>query len=243
MRARAGRRRLGGAARARPARARRALAAGCAAAVCAAAALVAGGCGTSRPPPIGAGALAEAETFPYYRVYWAGPTFIGRPLAAVDGQKGYLAAVGTSVYYGDCVHQKGIFGGGSCLLPLQVTTVIYHLHGNASLGPQRNIVVRGVPATVYDEGRSIEVYTGQVAIDIFSDTFEHAYLAALQLRPLNAPGSASGRLPPPVYCPELSGAMDAHLQKVMEHLPGHACQKANAAVAFAKSLTAPAGGP
>jgi hypothetical protein len=82
-----------------------------------------------------------------------------------------------------------------------------------------------------------------VAIDVFSDTFEHAYQAALQLRPLNAPGSASGSLPPPVYCPELSGAMDAHLQKVMDHLPAHACQKANAAVAYAQSLTSPAGGP
>ena len=213
------------------------------AATAALAALAVGGCGTSHPPPIGAGALAEAQTFPYYRVYWVGPSFIGRPLAAADGQKGYLAKVGTSVYYGDCVHQKGIFGGGSCVLPLQVTTVIYHLHDNTALGPQRNIVVRGVPATVYDEGRSIEVYTGQVAIDVFSDTFEHAYQAALQLRPLNAPGSASGTLPPPVYCPELSGAIDAHLQKVMDHLPGRACQKLNAAVALAKGLTSPAGGP
>src|SRR6516164_5696387 len=105
------------------------------------------------------------------------------------------------------------------------------------------MVVRGVPAVVYDEGRSIEVYSGRVAIDIFSDTFQHAYAAALQLRPLNAPGSAWGRLPPPVYCPELSSAMDAHLQKVMEHLPGHACQKASAELAFAKSLTSPARGP
>ena len=226
-----------------PAKPWRRAACAAAAALAALAALAGGGCGTSHPPPIGAGALAEAQTFPYYRVYWVGPSFIGRPLAAADGQKGYLAKVGTSVYYGDCVHQKGIFGGGTCVLPLQVTTVIYHLHANATLGPQRNIVVRGVPATVYDEGRSIEVYTGQVAIDVFSDTFEHAYQAALQLRPLNAPGSASGRLPLPVYCPELSGAIDAHLQKVMDHLPGRACQRANAAVALAKSLTPPAGGP
>ena len=226
-----------------PAKPWRRAACAAAAALAALAALAGGGCGTSHPPPIGAGALAEAQTFPYYRVYWVGPSFIGRPLAAADGQKGYLAKVGTSVYYGDCVHQKGIFGGGTCVLPLQVTTVTYHLHANATLDPQRNIVVRGVHATVYDEGRSIEVYTGQVAIDVFSDTFEHAYQAALQLRPLNAPGSASGRLPPPVYCPELSGAIDAHLQKVMGHLPGRACQKLNAAVALAKGLTSPAGGP
>jgi hypothetical protein len=195
------------------------------------------GCATSHPPPISASALAEAETFPYYRVYWVGPSFEHHPLAAVDGQKGYNSSVGDSVYYGDCVHGKGIFGGGSCLLPLQVTTVIYRLHPNATLGPQRNIIVRGVPATVYDEGRSIELYSGRVAIDVFSDTFSHALAAALELLPLNAPGSASGDLPPPVYCPGLSGAMDAKLTSVMEHLPARACQQASAAVAYANSLS------
>jgi hypothetical protein len=205
------------------------------AALCAA--VLAGGCATAHPRPITATALAEAKTFPYYRVYWVGPTFAGQPLAAADGLQGYINTVGDSVYYGDCVHGKGIFGGGSCLLPLQVTTVIYRLHSNSSLGPQRNMVVRGVPATVYDEGRSIEVYSGRVAIDIFSDTFTHALAAATELLPLNAPGSASGDLPPPVYCPGLSGAMDARLQRVMASLPRRACQRAAAAVAFADRLS------
>jgi len=135
------------------------------------------------------------------------------------------------------VQSKGIFGGGSCLLPLQVTTVIYRLHSNATLGPQRNILVRGVPATVYDEGRSIELYSGRVAIDVFSDTFAHALEAANELLPLNAPGSASGELPPPVYCPGLSGGTGAKVSRVMESLPGHACQRAAAAIAFAKTLS------
>ena len=138
-----------------------------------------------------------------------GPTFAGHPLAAVDGQASYDSGVGDSVYYGDCVQGKGIFGGGSCLLPLQVTTVIYGLHSNSTLGPQRNTVIRGVPAVVYDEGRSIELYSGRLAIDIFSDTFAHAYSAALRLRPLNAPGSAAGNLPAPVFCPGLSGPVNA----------------------------------
>jgi hypothetical protein len=195
------------------------------------------GCATGHPPPIRAASLAEAQTFPYYRVYWVGPSFEGHPLAAVDGQKGYNAAVGDSVYYGDCVHGKGIFGGGSCLLPLQVTTVIYRLHSNATLGHQRNIVVRGVPATVYDEGRSIELYTGRVAIDIFSDTFAHAIAAADGLLPLNAPGKASGPLPPPIYCPELSGTVDSTVQRVMARLPNHSCQRARAAIAFANGVS------
>ncbi len=199
--------------------------------------LAAGGCATGHPRPIAASDLAEAQTFPYYEVYWVGPSFDGHPLAAADGLRGYIATVGDSVYYGDCVQSKGIFGGGSCLLPLQVTTVVYALHSNAALGPQRNMLVRGVPATVYDEGRSIELYTGRVAIDIFSDAFSHAFQAAGELLPLNAPGSAGGNLPPPVYCPGLSGSMDPRLTRAMEGLPGHPCQRAAAAVTVAKELS------
>ena len=135
---------------------------------------------------------AEAQTFPYYRVYWVGPNFRSEHLSAADGLRGYIERIGDSVYYGDCVKSKGIFGGGSCVLPLQVTTVIYRLHSNAPLGPQRNTVVRGVPATIYDNGHSIEIYTGRVAIDVFSDSLSHALAAASQLEPINAPGSAAG---------------------------------------------------
>ena len=171
-------------------------------------AVAAAGCGTGAPAPIERGELSEAQTFPYFKVYWVGPSFQGSPLAAADGLKGYIASVGDSVYYGNCVHGKGIFGGGSCLLPLQLTTVIYTLHSNATLGPQRNTVIRGVPATIYDQGRSIELYTGRVAIDLFSDKFANALAAASRLLPINAPGSSGGKLPPPVYCPGLSGPID-----------------------------------
>jgi hypothetical protein len=205
------------------------------AALCAA--LAAGGCARTGPRPLAAGTLAEAETFPYFRTYWTGPTFAGQPLAAADGQQNYDSGIGDSVYYGDCVHRKGIFGGGNCLLPLQVTTVIYGLHSNATLGPQRNALIRGVPAVVYDEGRSIELYSGRTAIDIFSDTFAHAYRAALQLRPLNSPGSASGKLPPPVFCPGLSGPVSTELGRAMASLPGHACQRAATVEAETKRLT------
>jgi hypothetical protein len=203
-------------------------------AICAA--LAAAGCGTGQPRPILADELAEAQTFPYYRVYWVGRSFDGQPLAAADGLRGYNDTVGDSVYYGDCVQSKGLFGGGNCQLPLQVTTVIYSLHSNKALGTQRNILVRGVPATVYDEGHSIEIYTGRVAIDIFSDTFANALHASSELYPLNAPGSATGALPPPVYCPGLSGALSAGIAQVMANLPHHACQHAAAEEAYTKAV-------
>jgi hypothetical protein len=196
-----------------------------------------GGCSTGRPTPIRADALAESKTFPYFRVYWVGPDFGQYHLSAADGLRGYRSNVGPSVYYGDCVHYKGIFGGGSCLLPLQVTTVVYRLHSNATLGPQRNTVVRGVPAVVYDEGRSMELYTGRVAIDIFSDTYSRAIDAARKLVPMNATEAAEGDLPPPVYCPGLSGHLDLRVSEVMNNLPGRACQRARAQLAYAKNLS------
>jgi hypothetical protein len=204
---------------------------------CAAAILLASGCGTGHPSTVSARELAEAQTFPYYRVYWVGPHFEGQPLTAADGVRGYIDKIGDSVYYGDCVKSKGIFGGGSCQLPLQVTTVVYRLHSNAPLGPQRNTIVRGVPATVYDEGRSIEIYTGRVAIDIFSDHLAHALNAARQLLPINAPGSHAGNLPAPVYCPGLAGELSAALRGVMDSLPHHVCQRGAAQEAFAARLT------
>jgi hypothetical protein len=200
-------------------------------------ALVVAGCGSGQPAPLAAGALAEAQTFPYYRVYWVGRRFDGQPLAAADGLKDYIDTVGDSVYYGDCVNDKGIIGGGNCQLPLQVTTVIYALHSNAALGAQHNIVVRGVPATVYDEGRAIEIYSGRVAIDVFSDTFAHALRASEELLPVNAPGSASGKLPPPVYCPGLSGPESTRVARVMASLPGDICRQTAATVAYAKQLS------
>ena len=206
-----------------------------AAAACATA-LAATGCATGHPGPIAPGSLAEAQTFPYFPVYWAGPRFEGRPVAAVDGLRGYIPSVGDSLYYGDCVQSKGIFGGGSCLLPLQVTTVIYHLHPNKALGPQRNIVVRGVPAAVYDEGRSIEVYSGRVAIDLFADNYAHAYAAATHLLPVNAAGSGTADLPPPVYCPGLAGKTGVDVERVMLTLPDRACQRAAATIAFTKAV-------
>ena len=219
-----------------PSAARTALAAALACATIAAA-LAVSGCSTGHPGPIAAGDLAEAQTFPFFRVYWVGPRFAGRPLAAVDGLKGYLSSIGESVYYGDCVQSKGIFGGGSCVLPLQVTTVIYHLHSNKALGPQRNILVRGVPAVVYDGGRSIEVYSGRVAIDIFSDTFAHAIAGARLLLPVNAAGSATGQLPAPVYCPKLAGPPEPAVERVLQVLPGEPCQRAQATEAFSKAVT------
>jgi hypothetical protein len=197
-----------------------------------AAALAASGCATTHPPKLGMGRLSEAQTFPYFRLYWAGPRFAGAPLTAVDGRQSYNSRFGESIYYGDCAAKRRLGGGGSCGLPLQVTTVIYRLHSNAPLGAQRNALLRGVPATIYDNGRSIELYSGRLAIDVFSNTPAQALLAVEQLQPLNAPAQkADAALPEPVYCPGLTGPIGASLREALERLPGRPCQRAQAALA------------
>src|ERR1700678_526250 len=123
--------------------------------------LLATGCATEQPAPISAGELAEAQTFPYYPVYWTGPHFGAYTLAAADGRKSYSTTVGDSVYYGNCVSGKSsALGSSGCELPLQVSTAIYSTGSDAGLGPHRNALLRGVPAAIYDGGNSIQLYSG-----------------------------------------------------------------------------------
>jgi hypothetical protein len=197
---------------------------------CALSAALASGCASVHPAPITAGALAEAQTFPYFRIYWAGDRFGAYRLVAADGRKNYNTAVGDSVYYGDCVTGKSsALGESGCELPLQITTAIYQMVPSTSLGSRRDTLLRGVPAVIYDDGRSILLYSGRVTIHVSSDSFAEALAAVRGLRPLNAPGSAHRPLPAPVYCPVLSGPQPRQLQHAMQHLPHRACQQAAAA--------------
>jgi hypothetical protein len=198
--------------------------------------LLLGGCATVQPGPISARELAEAQTFPYYRIYWVGPRFGSHALSAADGRESYNSTIGDSVYYGDCLPGKRPPLGGGCQLALQIATVIYRLQPNTALGPQRNVLLRGVPAAIYDGGQSIKLYSGRLAIEVFSDSLADALRAVGELHPLNAPGSASGPLPAPLFCPYLSGPQTAQLQAAMHRLPGRACQRAAAALAADKTL-------
>jgi hypothetical protein len=206
------------------------------AAACPLLALALAACGTSQPKAVGTLELAAAQTFPYFPVYWVGRSFEGKPLDAVDGLNGYIAKVGDGVYYGNCVQKKTIFESGSCQLLLQITTVLYGKHSNQPLGPQHNILIRGVPAVEYDEGRSLELYSGHVAIDIFSNSLAHALAAARHLYPINAPGGVDQNLPLPAYCPGLYGPQGLALARVTDDLPGQVCQYAARQIEYLESV-------
>jgi hypothetical protein len=246
----------------RPRRPVRALAALLALAAC----LLASGCATVQPAPLGVRELAEAQTFPFYRVYWVGPRFGAYPLAAADGIGDYNSAIGDSVYYGNCVSGKSsALSASGCVLPLQVTTMIYSRHPNAPLSPQRNTVLRGVPAVIYNGGRSIELYSGRLAIDVSAESLSAGLRAVRALYPINAPSSAAGRfgdasgngdarqrraspgfgeasvsligpLPPPVFCPGLSPTRPPALKSLLLKLPGRPCQQVAQTLAIDRAL-------
>ena len=137
---------------------------------------------------------------------WAGAS-TGHPLAAVDGLKGYISSVGDSVYYGDCVQGKGIFGGGSCLLPLQVTTVIY----------QPALQRRARPAAQHRRARRARDRLRRRPLDraLHRPGGDRHLLRHLRPRARGRrrscfrstrPARPRADLPPPIYCPGLSGA-------------------------------------
>lgn len=202
------------------------------------AAIAIAGCATttSQPPPIAKDELAAAKSFPYYTTYWVGPSFRHHPVTGADGVASYRPSFGDSIYYGDCLRGKSLLGANGCVLPLQVTTSIYTLHSNSILGSQRNVLIRGVPAVSYEEGRALELYTGRLAIDIFSAGYAEAREAAKLLRPLNHRGSDAGDLPPPVFCPLLYGPETKAVEITMAELPRQACQQAAEALSQKEAL-------
>ncbi|HEX4108201.1 MAG TPA: hypothetical protein VHX88_08720 [Solirubrobacteraceae bacterium] len=169
-------------------------------------------CDTHQPPPLGNAPVQAAKQFPYFRLYWAGRKFQRIPVTQADGLQTYDPSEGSGVYYGHCESGKGVFGTGACTLPLEIQTSAYSEHSNRQLGPQWNVVLRGVPAAMFDDGDSIELYTGTVAIDVYADSARRALSAVRALAPLNAPasGPADGFLPAPRIQPDLYGP-GAHL--------------------------------
>ncbi len=209
-----------------------------AAALMLAAALLAGGCGSGHPGPIAADELAEAQTFPYYRLYWAGPE-LRRPPARCRRRAARLSskksATASTTATACRAKASSAAAAASCRCRSRRSSTT--CTPTPRSGPQRNSLIRGVPATVYDEGRSIELYSGRVAIDIFSDTFAHA----LSGRPAAASRQRTRRRRPPAAAARLlprpvRSARPARSTRVMAALPAHACQRSAAALAAAERL-------
>lgn len=173
--------------------------------LCGAAAISLSSCGTHPPPPLSEHDIGIARRFNVYDIYWVGRWFQGVPLTAADFRREYNPQVGLGVYYGNCEAKGSLLGSGTCTLPLEIRTVCYVQHRNDGLGPRRNTHIRGVPGVIFNHGKSIELYTAHVLIDVYGDTAPRALAAAQRLFPLNGPLADrrfTPTLPPPAYAPD-----------------------------------------
>ncbi|HWH12603.1 MAG TPA: hypothetical protein VG165_15885 [Solirubrobacteraceae bacterium] len=146
------------------------------------------GCATHPAGPISTKDLDVARDFRLFTVYWAGRSFDGVALTAADTQRDYDAVAGERVYYGNCDKQSSLVSTVGCELPLEIATVEYHQidsRGNEGLGTRTNTSIRGVPAVIFDSGRSIQLYTAGLAIDIYADSAARALAAARAVVPMN----------------------------------------------------------
>jgi hypothetical protein len=148
------------------------------------------GCATHPAGPITTRDLDVARSFRLFTVYWVGRSFDGVPLTAADTQRDYDATAGERVYYGNCDKQSSPVSTVGCRLPLEIATVEYHMidsRRNEGLGTRTDTSIRGVPAVIFNAGRSIQLYTDELAIDIYADTPARALAAAQAAVPMNRP--------------------------------------------------------
>jgi hypothetical protein len=174
------------------------------------------GCATHPAGPISEQDLAVARSFRLFTVYWVGRSFDGVALTAADTQRDYNAVAGERVYYGNCDKPSSVVSTVGCRLPLEIATVEYYKidsRRNIGLGTRTVTAIRGVPAVIFDGGRSIQLYTAKLAIDIYADTPERATAAAQLVGPMNrTAGGRSGALKLPVFAKDIDPRL-----RVIEH--------------------------
>jgi len=130
--------------------------------------------------------LTHAAAAPY-SVYWVGRAFEGMPVSFAAPQTGGSVLI----TYGNCV----VGGQSTCLRALEIVTS----HDNSFVpGAQHataHRLIRGRLAVIGNGGRTIEIATGAVVVDIDANTPALAQATAESMTPLNRPGAPGQTLP------------------------------------------------
>lgn len=151
-------------------------------------ALALGGCSdTVQDQPIASNALEQLVALEETPVYWLGLSFRGLQMSEVIPDPGGAY----TLQYGNCT----IGGQSICVPPLEIVT-----SPDSSFVPGghvggRRLRVRGVPAVSFREGRTIELATGSVVIDIYASSASLARAAAQTMVPVNRLAVPGSRLP------------------------------------------------
>jgi hypothetical protein len=148
------------------------------------------GCGNAvqdKPVPHN---ILESMLVAPYPVYWLGGSFKG--LAITEGTHDPSGAF--SIQYGDCLEG----GQGTCVPPLRVVTSPDNSFLPGGSTSSRAAHIRGVAAVVAVGGRTIEIPTGGVVVDIHAKNARLADAAAQTIVPINAGATPGAPLAAPL---------------------------------------------
>jgi hypothetical protein len=134
--------------------------------------------------------ILEGLLLAHTPVYWVGVSFKGFQVTGATHDPGGAF----TVQYGDCLQG----GQATCVTPLLVVSSPDNSFLPGAAGPHQSGSVRGVSALLARGGRTIELATGPVAVDIYAARDARlAAAAARHMVPINAPGAPGEALPPP----------------------------------------------
>jgi hypothetical protein len=163
--------------------------------------------------------MAVAAKRPTFTAYQAGPSFDGLPMTSAAS---YRAVIGkderpqeqVTYWYGSCMDMSG----APCDPPIQVQSSPQrlknvNLYNDGPAPPKYTLVrIRGVPAALFNRGRTLEIYTGKTTISIYGDRPAQVRRFARIVAPASArdvpdygtevhhvgpPAANPGLLPPP----------------------------------------------
>jgi hypothetical protein len=141
---------------------------------------------TVQDQPIAHNVLEDLILAPF-PVYWLGASFQGMMITeAVQDPSGAF-----SIKYGDCLEG----GQGACVPPLHVVTSPDNSFVPGGLTLHRSARIRGAAAMLAQGGRTIEIPTGAVVVDIYAKDPRIAARAAQMIVPINDIGAPLAQLP------------------------------------------------
>jgi hypothetical protein len=155
------------------------------------AALALGACGdTIQDQPIARSSLEPLITAQRYPVYWLGSVFrrLAITEAAHDPSGAYV------LHYGDCE----VGGQYTCVTPLTIVTSPDNSFLPGDSRSRRKISLRGARGVLAQQGRTIELATGPVVVDILAKDAALALAAARTMTTINRVGVPGAPLPAPL---------------------------------------------
>jgi hypothetical protein len=151
-------------------------------------ALALGACGdTLQTQPLPASSLEQLVMVRRNPVYWLGGSFQGLQISEVSADPGGAF----TIQYGNCTEG----GQNTCVYPLALVTSPDNSFRPAGEGRRQAISLRSLSASATPDGRTIEVATGGVVVNVYAQSAKLAGAAAATMVPINRIGTPGAPLP------------------------------------------------